>query len=148
MNTPERPAPAEASIRDLVDSLAQGIRDKDVDRVMSVFTPDVVSFDLGPPLRHGGGEEFRKRWLELFEAVPGAIEYEIHDLRITTGEAVAFSYSLNRTGWTSPNGGKSSRWIRWTACYRRMNGRWLIVHEQVSVPVDVRSGQAALDLTP
>jgi ketosteroid isomerase-like protein len=89
-----------------------------------------------------------KRWQELFESYPNAIDYEVRDLRITVGGDVAFSHSLNRVSGTLKNGKKSDRWLRWTACYRKTNGRWLIVHEQVSVPVDVRNGKAILDLRP
>jgi hypothetical protein len=33
-------------------------------------------------------------------------------------------------------------------CYRKANGKWLIVHEQVSVSVDLGNGKAMLNLTP
>ena len=46
------------------------------------------------------------------------------------------------------NSQKSDRWLRWTACYRKTNGKWLIVHEHVSIPADMRSGEAVLDLKP
>jgi ketosteroid isomerase-like protein len=115
---------------------------------MSVFAPEVVSFDLGPPLQHGGGETFMKRWRELFEAYQNQVDYEVRDLSITVGDDVAFSHSLNRVSGITQNGQKSDRWLRWTVCYRKTNGKWLIVHEQVSVPIDVRSGKAVLDLKP
>jgi hypothetical protein len=31
---------------------------------------------------------------------------------------------------------------------RKLDGRWLITHEQVSVPIDMDSGNALLDLEP
>jgi uncharacterized protein (TIGR02246 family) len=138
----------EAAIRELIDGLVKAIRAKDITGVMSVFSPDVVSFDLGPPLQHEGGEAFRTRWQELFEAYPNAIQYEFRDLRLTAGDDVAFSHSLNRISGTLKNGQPSDRWLRWTAGYRKIHGRWLIVHEQVSVPIDVRSSKAVMDLTP
>ena len=138
----------EVAIRALLDGFVNAIRSKDIHGVMSVFAPDVVSFDFGPPLQHGGGETFRKRWQELFESYQGAIDYEIRDLSVDAGDDVAFSHSLNRMGGTLQNGQKSDRWLRFTACYRKTNGTWLIVHEQVSVPVDVKSGKAVLDLQP
>jgi uncharacterized protein (TIGR02246 family) len=137
-----------AAIRDLIDGFVKAIRAKDINGVMSVFAPEVVSYDLGPPLQHGGGEDFKKRWQELFEAYQGPIDYEIRDLSITAGDDVAFSHSLNRISGVLRNGEQSNRWLRWTACYRKTNGKWLIVHEQVSVPVDVRSRKAMLDLKP
>jgi ketosteroid isomerase-like protein len=39
-------------------------------------------------------------------------------------------------------------WLRWTACFRKIDGNWLIVHDQVSVPVDPESGRALLNLEP
>jgi uncharacterized protein (TIGR02246 family) len=143
-----RRADETATIRKVIDGFVKAIRAKDIDGVMSVFAPEVVSFDISPPLQHGGGEAFVKRWQELFDSYQTPIDYELQDLSITAGDDVAFSHSLNRVSGTMKNGQKSDRWLRWTACFRKTNGKWLIVHEQVSVPVDMRSGKAVLDLTP
>ena len=148
MTSEENRTKNEAAIRELIDSFVNAIHAKDMNGVMSAFAPDVVSFDLGPPLKHGGGEAFTKRWQELFESYQRPIDYEIRDLSITAGDDVAFSHSLNRISGTMKNGQKSDRWLRWTACYRKTNGKWRIVHEQVSVPVDMRNGRAMLDLKP
>src|SRR5581483_11546388 len=148
MTAKENSTKNEAEIRELVDGFVKAIRARDINGVMSVFAPDVVSFDLGPPLQHGGGQEFTKRWQELFESYQGPIDYEVHNLSITAGDDVAFSHSLNRIGGTIKNGQKTDRWLRWTACYRKTDGKWLVVHEQVSVPVDVKNGKAILDLKP
>ena len=138
----------EADIRRLIERVVEAICAKDLNGVMAVFSPDVVSFDLGPPLQHGGGDAFRTRWQELFDAYQDPIHYELRDLSITVSDDVAFSHSLNRISGTLKNGQPSELWLRWTAGYRKTNGRWQIVHEQVSVPVDVRSGKAMLDLAP
>lgn len=138
----------EDDIRALVGVLVQAIRDKSLDRAMSVFAPEVVSFDLGPALQHGGGEAFRSRWRELFHAYQGALDYEVRDLVVAVDGDLAFSHSLNRTGGMTPSGDRLERWVRWTACYRRSGHRWLVVHEHVSAPVDLRSGRAVLDAKP
>jgi uncharacterized protein (TIGR02246 family) len=148
MNAAQNRTENEAAVRELIGGFVKAIRAKDLNGVMSVFAPEVVSFDLGPPLQHGGGDAFRRRWQELFDSYQNPLHYEVRDLSITAGDDVAFSHSLNRIGGAMKNGQPSDRWLRWTACYRKIDGRWLIVHEQVSVPVDVRSGKAALDLKP
>jgi ketosteroid isomerase-like protein len=86
----------ESAIRELIDGFVKAIRAKDMNGVMSVFAPDVVSFDVGPPLQHGGGEAFMKRWQELFDSYQDQIDYEVRDLSITAGDDVEFSHSLNR----------------------------------------------------
>ena len=138
----------EAAIRSLIDGFVAAIRSKDLDGVMSVFAPGVLSFDLGPPLQHGAGDAFERRWRELFHAYPGAIDYEVRELAVVVSGEAAFSHSLNRTAGTMSNGKNNERWVRWTACFRKADGRWRIVHEHVSVPVNLRGGKALLDLTP
>ena len=46
---------------ELIDILINAIRAKDINGVMSVFATEVVSFNFGPPLQHGGGDAFMKR---------------------------------------------------------------------------------------
>src|SRR5690349_16834144 len=106
----------EAALGERIQALARAIRGKDIDGVMSVFAADVVSFDLGPPLSHGGGDIFRAHWRALFDAYPGGIEYELRDLAVSADGDVAFSHSLNRMSGTGPDGRRAERWLRWTAC--------------------------------
>ena len=135
-------------IESLIKGFVAAIRAKDVDGVMSIFSPEVISYDLNPPLQHGGGDIFREHWQALFSAYDGAIEYEIRDLHIAVSDDVAFTHSLNRTGGTLKSGQRSERWLRWTACFRKYESKWLIVHEHVSIPADLKTGKAALDLKP
>ena len=67
---------------------------------------------------------------------------------VSVGDDIAFSHSLNRIAGTTKNGQTTERWLRWTTCYRKTNGMWLIAHEHVSVPTDLGSGKAMLDLKP
>jgi len=64
------------------------------------------------------------------------------------GDEVAFGYSLNRLSGTLKNGNRSGFWVRATFCFRKIGGNWLIAHDHVSVPLDVESGRALLDLEP
>lgn len=148
MNTDGHSTRDEADIEALVSRFVAAIRAKDVTGVMSVFAAEVVSFDLTDSLEHRGGAAFAERWQALFGSYPHAIDCEVRDLTICAGHDVAFSHSLNRMGGVLKNGSRSERWLRWTACYRKRNDQWLIVHEQVSVPIDIRTGKALVDLQP
>jgi ketosteroid isomerase-like protein len=64
------------------------------------------------------------------------------------GDDVAFTHSFNRTSATLPTGQKIGVWVRYTACFRKIGGKWLLMHDQVSVPFDVQTGRAVLDLKP
>jgi uncharacterized protein (TIGR02246 family) len=138
----------EAKIRQLIDGFQRAIRAKDLSGVLSVYAPDIVSFDLVPPMQHVGIAAYRRPWEETFASFEGRIGYEVSDLSITAADDVAFSHSLNQMSGIIKGGQTTSVWVRWTACFRKLDGRWLITHEQVSVPIDMESGRALLDLEP
>lgn len=138
----------EAEIKRVLEGGVEAVRARDIDGVMSIYAPELVAFDIVPPLRYVGADAYRKPWEEVFSAFQGPIGYEIADLSITVGDDVAFTHSLNRISGTMNTGHKTDLWVRCTACLRKINGKWLIVHTQVSVPVDLETGKAVLDLKP
>jgi ketosteroid isomerase-like protein len=138
----------EAEIKRVIEGFVEALRAKDLDGVMSMCAPELVSFDIAPPLQYEGADAMRKRWEEVFSSFTGPFGYEIADLDITVGDDVAFSHSFNRSSVTLPTGQKIGFWVRWTACWRKIGGKWLLVHDQISVPIDVQTGKAVLDLKP
>lgn len=149
MTTESDPATNEAEIRRLIDELASALRAHDLDAAMSVYATDVVSFDIEPPLQHVGGQAKRKNWERVFAAYECPLNYEIRELAVTVGEDVAFAHSLNRLSGTLRNGTATTGiWVRATMCFRKLNGRWAVAHDQVSVPLDMATGAALVNLEP
>jgi len=138
----------EAEIRKSVDKWAEAVRGKDLEHVMRIYAPELVSFDLDPPLRYVGSEAKRRRWLNVFAMYRRLVDYEVRDLTITLADDVAFAHSLNRISGTLKDGARADFWLRWTTCFRKIDGKWLIAHEHLSLPVDPESGRAAMNLEP
>jgi uncharacterized protein (TIGR02246 family) len=138
----------EANIRQRMDRWVQALRTMDLEGVMSLYAEDMVSFDFVPPLRHVGAKAKENNWANAFAMYQRPLGYEIRDLTLTLGDDVAFGHSLNRVSGRRKNGNRTDFWLRWTACFRKIDGNWLIAHDQVSVPVDPESGRAFLNLEP
>ncbi len=138
----------ESDIRRRIAKFVEAVRAMDLEGVRPIYALDIVSFDFVPPLRHVGAEAKLHNWVDVFTVYQRPLGYEIRDLTITVGGEVAFGRSFNRISGTLKNGNNSDYWVRWTTCFRKVGGNWLIAHDQVSVPIDVQSGRALLDLTP
>jgi ketosteroid isomerase-like protein len=138
----------EADLRRRIDEYAEAIRAMDIERVVSIYAPDIVTFDIVPPLKKVGAAAKGKNWLDVFAAYQPPLGYEIRELTITTGDDIAFARSFNRISGTLKSGGKTDFWLRWTACFRKVDGKWLMVHDHASVPIDVESGAALRNLQP
>lgn len=143
-----RYAADEADIRQRLERFLDAVRAMDIDGIRPIYAPDLVSFDIVPPLRHLGAEAKLNNWRNVFAAYRAPLGYELRELALTVGDGVAFGRSLNRINGTLRNGKPSDYWVRWTTCYRKIDRDWLIVHDQVSVPMDVETGRALRDLEP
>jgi len=139
---------AEAVIRRRVEGLAKAVGEKDLDGVMPFYAPNIVSFDIGPPLRYAGTDDKRRAWQDVFATYTGTLSYEIGELNVTTDGSLAFVHGVNHVKGPLANGHVTDMWVRWTACFRRIDGVWRIVHDHVSVPADLEQGRALVNLTP
>jgi len=139
---------AESLIVEHVQAWAKAISAKDLEAVMSLYSPDLVSFDLDPPLRYTGADNKRRAWQKFFAAYPGTLSYKVQELHVTASEDAAFVHSLNHVKGRLAHGHDHELWVRWTACFRRETDGWLILHDHASVPANVAQGRALLDLTP
>lgn len=138
----------EAAIRQLIAAIISGLRDQDLEVLRQAYTPDVVSFDVEPPLQHVGiAAKLHNR--EKVFTIFGDVRYEVRDLAVTVGGDVAYGHGLGRLGGTLRDGTVTSGpWVRATFCFRKIDDTWLITHDHASAPVDVPSARGALNLEP
>ena len=141
-------ASTESEIRAVFERRAEAMRLKDIDRLMALYAPEVVYFDLVPPLQYAGWNALRERFSDWFEGWEGPIGMETGDLIISTSGDIAVAWMLLRASGTRKNGREVGYWVRTTNSCRRSDGVWLITHEHVSLPVDMASGRAVMDLVP
>ena len=138
----------QSEIRAFLDSRSEAIWTGDLDRLVSFYSPDIVYFDIVPPLQYVGSVALRERFSHWFDGFKGSIGQEVHDLTIVTSGDVAAASMLIRASGTRKNGQEVGFWVRATSSFQRSDNRWLITHEHVSLPVDLASGSAVTNLAP
>jgi ketosteroid isomerase-like protein len=139
---------AQAKVKQLIDAIVDGVGAKDLERIKQAYSADVVSFDVEPPLQHVGIDAKLKNWGRVF-TVFDDVNYEVRDLRLTVGDDVAFGHGFGRLSGNLNSGVTTSgMWVRATFCFQKLDGNWVIAHDQVSVPLDIVSGQGVIDLEP
>ncbi|QDZ14838.1 YybH family protein [Humibacter ginsenosidimutans] len=136
------------AIRRQLERIVTGIRSKDITALAALYSPDVVSFDVEPPLQHVGVAAKLANWERAFAAFAD-VDYELCDLTVTVGGDVAFGHAFGRLHGTLRNGMVThGMWVRATFCLVRTEGTWLIAHDQASVPFDIATGRGVTDLVP
>lgn len=140
----------EKEIAVLAERFAAAYKAKDINAIMAGYVSDesLLVFDVVLPRQYVGAKAYRKDWEVLFAVFPGPVDFEISDLSITTDGNLGFSHSIQHAVLTDKDGNKLSITARVTDVYRKINGKWLIIHEHISVPVDVTTNKADLDSNP
>jgi uncharacterized protein (TIGR02246 family) len=128
-----------AAIQALEDTYNEGFNSKDVDKVMSVYVPgkELFVFDVVPPREYKGWEAYKKDFEELFSTFPGPMKNTISEQTIHVVGSLAYGHNIQTAEFTGKDGKKLKTVVRTTDVYRKINGKWLIVEEHNSVPVDL-----------
>jgi uncharacterized protein (TIGR02246 family) len=137
----------EAAIRALEDRFAAAVSAKDLGAIMKVYVPDesLFVFDVIPPRQYVGAKAYEQDWQSFLGTFNGPIRFEISDLQVAAEGAMGFGHSIQHVVGSDANGQAVDLTLRVTDVYRKIDGQWLVVHEHVSVPVDLDAG--APDLT-
>ena len=91
-------------IQAIIDKKIIGIYNRDEHAVLSVYAPDVVSFDLAPPLQNQGIAGIKKRLQGWFASYMGHITQKVADVKIMVDQEIAFSHSFNPHFWHKHTG--------------------------------------------
>jgi len=140
----------EDEVAALLESYSAAIQSKDAEATIACYAADVVAYDLAPPLRIETEAIRDPSYIqEWFDSWDGTIESQGRDLEIVATERVAYAFGLRHMKGRKTDGTKVDLWFRSTACLRREDGSWRIIHLHNSVPFAMDgSGRALLDLKP
>ncbi|CAM3879072.1 YybH family protein [Isoptericola cucumis] len=138
----------ENPLRHLVGAITEGLRARDLEALRRLYTPDVVSFDMEPPLQHAGVDAKLENWARVFAAFQ-EVGYEVRGLAFAVDEHVAWGHGFGRLSGTLRDGTTTpGMWVRVTFGFRRTAEGWRIAHDQVSVPLRLPGATGATDLEP
>jgi ketosteroid isomerase-like protein len=123
----------------LETAVAKAFNDKDVDALMEAYAPgeSLFVFDVvGPPGTYLSWDAYREALKRFFATISGSLRFTMSDLNITASGDIAYGRSLQRVSGTRKDGTKFDYTVRVTDVYRKLGGKWLIVQEHVSLPID------------
>jgi ketosteroid isomerase-like protein len=96
-------------------------------------SPDNVYFDIAP-LKYNGWSEYEKGVMQVF-AEYSSLKLTVNDdVRVHHNGKLVWATATFHLDGTHKDGSKDNTDGRWTAVWEKSGGKWLIVHEHVSLP--------------
>lgn len=124
----------EAAIRELVEKWASAVRARDLTGILASHSPEIVMFDVPPPLVSKGIDAYRKTWELFFSWADDPVVFDFNEMDVTAGDDVAFVTALMKCAGTETNGERTRLEFRLTIGLRKIGGRWIVMHEHHSIP--------------
>ena len=129
----------EAEIRELIAACDAALNDKNVEMLLREYDEEIVLFDVGTQVK--GRDSYRDLWLACFPYFEDKIGTERKNLTIHVNSNLAFMHCLSRLSGMKSTEPMTKSWIRVTVCCKKIDGKWKVVHEHVSFPVNCESQQ-------
>jgi uncharacterized protein (TIGR02246 family) len=124
----------EAAIGQLVESWAGAVRSKDLPGILDRHSPNLLMFDVPPPLQLQGLDAYAKSWDLFFAWSPDPVVFQITEMSITAGSDIAFVAALMRCAVREATGEYADLDFRLTIGLRKTDGQWMVTHEHHSIP--------------
>ncbi len=116
----------EEQVAAIIAAWEQAVQDRDMDGALANHATNLVMFDVPEPIQARGIEEYRETWELFFEySEGGPASFHLHELAVVVGGDVAFAHALLDVADVR---------CRVTLGLRKVDDRWLIVHEHHSSP--------------
>lgn len=141
-----RPATADqvsAADKAAITKLEHGLAETmNVDDLPKYYAPDIVLYDMLGNFADMQG--VRRNFVKFFQTVQ-SFTNDFVSLTIESDGNLAFAYSVQKDSFTLHTGQVAQTTFRETDCLKKTNGKWLIVHSQLSVPIDFATGRAIMN---
>lgn len=139
------PAWAQASAKDEVMKVEQGIAAvSNAEQLEPYYAPDIALYDMIVPGEFHGWKAVHEDFAAQFAAVKNP-KVEIINIEAWAQGNVGFAYSTQKFSFDLPNNGQHTQVVfRQTDFLKRIKGKWLVVHQHISVPYDPATGKAQL----
>ncbi len=125
----------EAIIRELIARWSRAVEAKDSAAIVKDYTPETVLYDVTYPVV--GADAIKAVWEQCFSFCPDRFRSEHSDLKIEVDGDLALVYGMHRFV-PEPAGHPCGKFkMRVTVGLRRIDGRWRVLHEHVSIPFEM-----------
>jgi uncharacterized protein (TIGR02246 family) len=135
-NKPHRSRSNDTEICALIERWAAAVREANVEAIRSDHAPDILMFDVPPPFMSRGLDAYMATWDKFLSWSEKPVVFDVHDVAVTAGQDIAFATAIGKCAGVDPNRKREVLEFRLTMGFRKIDGRWCIMHEHHSLPAE------------
>ncbi len=120
----------------------QAVQEQNADALLHGYIENVELYDIGGELV--GRPRLKEIWQSSFQYFGSDPQVFRRRVQLYAGTDVAFLHFYSRICGSNQPDPAASPWCRTTVCFHRQDSQWKVVHEHISMRVDLESGAPAM----
>jgi ketosteroid isomerase-like protein len=133
-NANQNVTPNESELREIIERWSKAVREENFEAIRADHDPAILMFDVPPPFLSRGIDAYMDTWKLFYTCAPRPVKFEFDDIQVHAGAEVAFATATGHCRNIEPDGQTLPLDFRLTMGFRKIDGRWRIVHEHHSLP--------------
>lgn len=101
---------------------------------------DVSMFDVSS--QQNGVNEYKQAWEKVCPYFIDGMQISRRDIKIYASQDLAVLHCHSKVEYSALRGTLDMPWCRTTLCMQKRDNQWCVVHQHISMPVDLMTGQA------
>ncbi|WP_445116489.1 YybH family protein [Acinetobacter sp. WZC-1] len=118
----------------------RAIAGKHIDDLMHQCADDIRMFDVSSQL--SGAVQYKTAWEKFSPYFNDNMQIIRRDAKLYAEEGLAILHCFSRVEDGDGQGELQMPWCRTTLCLHRKEGQWQVIHQHISIPVDMLTGKA------
>ena len=122
----------------------QSVEQLNADALVRGYIDNVEMYDIGAALV--GRHKLKELWQSSFQYFGDNPKVFRRKIKLYASPELAFLHFYSKICGSNQPDPDASPWCRTTVCFHRVNAEWKVVHEHISMPVDLETAAPALIL--
>lgn len=115
---------------------------KQIDDLVHQCANDVSMFDVSSQLN--GIHQYKTEWEKFSPYFNENMHISRRDVKLYASEELAILHCHSKVENTALKGKLQMPWCRTTLCLQKKEGHWLVVHQHISMPIDMETGKGVV----
>lgn len=118
------------------------LSNQNVDDLLEQCAENISMFDVSSQLN--GIQEYRTEWEKFSPYFFQGMEISRRDLILHASSDLVVLHCHSKVEHSALKGQIQMPWCRTTLCMQKRNKQWYVVHQHISMPVDLATGKAVM----
>jgi ketosteroid isomerase-like protein len=136
------------AVETVLDKWRQAVNRSDLQGIADCYSNDILAFDAAQTLEFPGKAAYMQHWENCLVMMGSNHNFNITTRQQFVDHRSAFVSGLAYCSCTTEDGQEQGAWTRFTQTLLCTDGEWAIVHEHFSMPFDMATGKALMELQP